>query len=58
MCQTGLEEAKLAAVLDRILAGERDADALCESLHLDLAMIVEAILHGLADPATLDALFC
>ena len=49
--------AKLAAVLDRVLAGERDADALCESLYPDLAMIVEAILHGLADPATLDDLF-
>ena len=49
--------AKLAAVLDRILAGERDADALCENLDPDPAMIVEAILHGLADPATLDDLF-
>lgn len=57
MRQTGLEEAKLAAVLDRVFAGERDADALCESLHPDFAMIVEAILHGLADQATLDDLF-
>lgn len=49
--------AKLAAVLDRVVAGERDEDALCENLGPDSAMIVEAILHGLADPATLDDLF-
>lgn len=48
---------KLAVVLDRIFAGERDEDVLCESLLPDLAMIIEAILHGLADPATLDDLF-
>ena len=39
MRQAGPVWPKLAAVLDRVFAGERDADALCESIHPDLAMI-------------------
>ena len=57
MRQAGPDWAKLAAVLDRILAGERDEDALRESLGPDQSMVLEAILHGLANPATLDDLF-
>ena len=57
MRQVGPDGAKLVAVPDCILAGERDEDALCENLDPDPAMIVEAILHGLANPATLNDLF-
>lgn len=46
----------LVAALRRLLSGERDADALCEGLDLQDSMIVEAILAGIADPASLDDL--
>ncbi|HEX9942244.1 MAG TPA: tetratricopeptide repeat protein [Thermoanaerobaculia bacterium] len=46
----------LVAAIRRILAGERDADALCESLNLDESMIVEAILGGIEDPSSLQDL--
>jgi tetratricopeptide (TPR) repeat protein len=46
----------LVAAIRRILAGERDADALCEKLDMEDSMIVEAILAGLADPSTLSDL--
>ena len=42
----------LVGAIRRILAGERDADALCESLDLEDSMIVEAILAGIEDPAS------
>ncbi len=48
---------KLVAAIRRVLAGERDADALCENLDLEDSMIVETILQGLADPSTLADLF-
>ena len=47
---------KLVAALRRILAGERDADALCEALDLEDSMIIETILTGLSDPSTLSDL--
>jgi tetratricopeptide (TPR) repeat protein len=47
---------KLVAALRRILAGERDADALCEDLDLEDSMIVEAILQGIEDPSSLEDL--
>ncbi|HBF34875.1 TPA: hypothetical protein DDW35_09980 [Candidatus Sumerlaeota bacterium] len=56
---SGLEErgwTNLVAAIRRILAGERDADALCDKLDLEDSMIVEAILSGLTDPATLSDL--
>jgi hypothetical protein len=37
----------------RILAGERDEDALCTSLDRDDWLIVATILRAIADPATL-----
>lgn len=43
----------LVAAIRCILSGERDADALCEGLDLEDSMIVEAILAGIADPASL-----
>jgi tetratricopeptide (TPR) repeat protein len=43
----------LSRVLDRLLAGERDETALCEGLDFTQALIVETIVQGLADPATL-----
>jgi len=46
----------LVAAIRRILAGERDADTLCESLDSEDSMIVDAILQGLADPSTLNDL--
>ena len=53
MSQAGLEGQALSRVLDRLLAGERDETALCEGLHPNLALIIETILQGLADPSTL-----
>ena len=44
------------AAIRRILAGERDADALCESLDPEDSMIVEAILAGIEDPSSLQDL--
>jgi hypothetical protein len=46
----------LAGAIRRILAGERDADAFCESLDLQDSMIVEAILAGIEDPSSLQDL--
>lgn len=46
----------LVGAIRRILAGERDADALCESLDLEDSMIVEAILAGIEDPSSLQDL--
>ncbi|MCE7985972.1 MAG: CHAT domain-containing protein [Caldilinea sp. CFX5] len=54
--QAGSETAKLADAITQLLAGERDADRLCDTLHYDPAMIVETILAALADPAVLAAL--
>lgn len=48
--------ANLVGAIRRILAGERDADALCESLDLKDSMIVEAILAGIEDPSSLQDL--
>ena len=53
MRQPGSDFALLAAALDRVLAGERDAGALCADLHHDIAMIIEYILEALANPAAL-----
>jgi tetratricopeptide (TPR) repeat protein len=53
MSQGGPEWQALSRVLDRLLAGERDETALCEGLHYDPALLIETILQGLADPATL-----
>jgi hypothetical protein len=41
------------AAIRRVLAGERDVDALCADLDRRDSMIVEAILQGLADPSAL-----
>ncbi len=43
----------LVTAIRRILAGERDADALCAALDFEDSMIIETILTGLADPQTL-----
>lgn len=56
--QTALREGpphwrKLADVLDRLLAGERDAELLCDALEYETSMVVEAILEALRDPSTL-----
>lgn len=47
---------KLVAAIRRLLAGERDEDALCEGLSLEASMIILAILHGIADPESLRGL--
>lgn len=44
------------SAIRRILAGERDAEALCASLDFADLMIIETILAGLADPASLSDL--
>jgi tetratricopeptide (TPR) repeat protein len=46
----------LVAAIRRILAGERQEEALCAALDLEDSMVVMAILAGIADPATLAAL--
>ena len=46
----------LVAAIRSILAGERNADVLCESLDFEDSMIVEAILQGLDDPSSLQDL--
>jgi tetratricopeptide (TPR) repeat protein len=46
----------LAAAIRHILNGERDAATLCDTLDLEDSMIVEAILEGIDDPASLEAL--
>lgn len=56
LAQGGSEGQALAAALDRILAGERDETALREGLGPMMAMIIETILTGLADPSTLSDL--
>ncbi len=43
----------LVAAIRRILAGERDADALCANLDPEDSLIIDAILAGLADPSAL-----
>lgn len=47
---------KLVSAIRRILAGERDADALCLELDLEDFMIVETILIAIEDPSTLKSL--
>ncbi|AFY35755.1 CHAT domain-containing protein [Calothrix sp. PCC 7507] len=46
----------LVAAIRRILAGERDENILCEPLNLQHSMIISAILRGIADPQSLEAL--
>ena len=43
----------LVGAIRRILAGERNRDALCDKLDLEDAMIVETILEALENPAIL-----
>ncbi|MGB3693971.1 MAG: hypothetical protein WA999_14705, partial [Spirulinaceae cyanobacterium] len=46
----------LAVAIRQILAGERDEDAFLEDLHYDDAVIIRAILQGIANPETLQDL--
>ncbi|NMF62314.1 hypothetical protein DP113_22255 [Brasilonema octagenarum UFV-E1] len=46
----------LIAAIHRILDGERDQEVLCEPLDLEESMIIYAILQGIADPQSLEAL--
>ncbi len=46
----------LVAAIRRILAGERNEQALCAPLDLEDSMIIETILRAIADPTTLSAL--
>lgn len=56
MSQVTPEWQAVSQVLGRILAGERDKTALCEGLGSTTALLIETILQGLADPATLSDL--
>lgn len=58
MRQCGPDGTRSADALDRLLSGDRDADALCDGLSPieDEAMIIEAILAGLLDPSSLSDL--
>lgn len=46
----------LASALRQILAGERDAVALCDHLDPEDSMVIETLLAALADPASLQPL--
>ena len=46
----------LIAAIRQILDGERDAATLWESLDMEDSMIIQTILQGIADPATLQPL--
>jgi hypothetical protein len=46
----------LVGAIRRILAGERDEDALCDALDSEDSMVVDATLRGLEDPSSLDDL--
>ncbi|KAB8317192.1 tetratricopeptide repeat protein [Tolypothrix campylonemoides VB511288] len=50
------EGSYLMAAIHRILDGERDQEVLCEPLNGTEAAIINAILQGIADPQTLEAL--
>ena len=59
--EVGLEGAeagwgKLVAAIRRILDGERDEEAICEGLNRDGWLFVRAILRGIAEPGSLEAL--
>ncbi len=54
--QAGGEGAEFAQSMQRILAGERDPQSLCQRLSFEYGPVVEAILHAIADPAALAAL--
>jgi tetratricopeptide (TPR) repeat protein len=50
--EAGPDEARLADALDRLKAGQRDG--LLDGLGYRTALILDALLRGLADPASLD----
>ncbi|MDA0809377.1 MAG: hypothetical protein O3B68_15380, partial [Planctomycetota bacterium] len=54
----GDEGVRCADALTQLLAGERDAEVLCDGMSSigDQAMIIETILAGLEDPSTLSDL--
>jgi hypothetical protein len=49
-------DTNLVAAIHCVFAGERNAEVLCKDLDPDSAMIIETILPGLANPATLQDL--
>ncbi len=53
--QVGGENVEIAQLLQRVLAGERDPDALCHGLSQS-APLVETVLQTLADLSTLNSL--
>jgi hypothetical protein len=46
----------LVAAIRRILDGERDEEAICEGLNRNEWLFVHAILRGIAEPGSLQAL--
>ena len=54
--QGGGESVAFAKSIERILAGERDAEALCSDLGSNPSMIIETILEALEDPSILQDL--
>ncbi len=53
MRHAGGDWANFATALDRLLAGERDAAALCDGLEYNTTALIEIILAGIVDPETL-----
>jgi len=56
MRKGGEDWTQTANAIDRILAGERDEESLCEGLDFNSSMIIETIVQALADPSTLQDL--
>ena len=54
--QAGGKDTEVASSIERILAGERDVEALCSGLGLNAFMIIETILQALEDPSILQDL--
>ena len=54
--QAGGEWTGLAAAIKRLIAGERDAEALCEGLGPNPAMLIKTSLQALDAPSVLDSL--
>jgi len=53
LMEDGAECQALSRAFDRVPAGERDEDVVCEGLSQSAAMILKAILQGISDPYSL-----
>ena len=54
--EEALDDGAFSDAIRQILSGERDEDVFLEDLDYDQAVIIRAILQGIADPTTLEDL--